>query len=200
MLPLPCWICSLWLQLVCLDLSLPRSKIVWKLGSHVPGKDCWALPPKMSVCHRMSSDTWKNSSKPLPASKSARQWPHFMVAQVSQACSEVFVPSPVAELWAVLESCSHAILPAAKPLPTLPTQAQTSDISFLFFDWVSMSAEIPFSLCSNPRIIFSCEKLLLPLSFVDFRKTRPSYVIWLMLWEERKQTNTKTLGGNFFRN
>lgn len=67
-----------------------------------------------------------------------------MLAQVSQSLSEVFVPSPVAVLQAVQESCSHIILSEATSLPALPTQAQTSDIVLLFFDWVFMRDEIPF--------------------------------------------------------
>lgn len=40
-----------------------RSKTVWELGSCVSGKGHWAFPPKTSICHRVSSDTYKNHIK-----------------------------------------------------------------------------------------------------------------------------------------
>lgn len=44
----------------------PRSKIVWELGSCVSGKGCWAFPPRKSICHRISSDMYKNFIKNIP--------------------------------------------------------------------------------------------------------------------------------------
>lgn len=66
-IPPTCYPCHV--GFAALDSSLcagpipPRSKMVWELGSCVSGKGCWAFPPKTSICHRMSSDMYRNLIK-----------------------------------------------------------------------------------------------------------------------------------------